>query len=323
MKKSLRILVSSLVFVVIFLACTLPGSTNNGGNNSNTGSDNNSGNNSGGDDTVADTDTPPPPSPDDTATATNPPPADTQVPSATTVCDLVHFVSDVTVPDGTQADAGQVFPKTWRLRNAGSCTWTSGYDLVFHSGDAMGAPAAVQLTSGTVAPGATVDVTVNLTAPGSPGTYKGFFKLRNGSGVVFGMPGPFWVEIKVKNPTATDPPPPVAKADMIITVLELSPSTPTKGASVEVTINTYNIGNAVSGPYHVAWYPGENYPSPACEWDVANSNPGGGRVLTCTYAGYPSWYGSITTLAIVDTNDTVDESNEGNNSAKLVISVNP
>ena len=102
---------------------------------------------------------------------------------STTDCDLVEFVSDVTVPDNSNADPGQNFAKVWRLRNAGSCTWTSGYDLVFHSGDQMGAPASLQLTSGTVAPGGTVDVSVDLTAPTSAGTYQGFFKLRNASGL--------------------------------------------------------------------------------------------------------------------------------------------
>ena len=34
-------------------------------------------------------------------------------------------------------------------------------------GDAMGAPASQQLTTGTVAPGQSIDVSVNLTAPGA------------------------------------------------------------------------------------------------------------------------------------------------------------
>ncbi|TFH33181.1 MAG: hypothetical protein E4G99_11795, partial [Anaerolineales bacterium] len=93
-------------------------------------------------------------------------------------CDRATFVSDVTVPDGSDYAPGDTFVKTWRLRNTGSCTWTSSYDLVFHSGDAMNAPADVQLTSGTVAPGATLDVSVQLKAPNSQGTYKGFFRIR-------------------------------------------------------------------------------------------------------------------------------------------------
>jgi hypothetical protein len=99
------------------------------------------------------------------------------------------------------------FTKTWRLKNNGSCTWTSSYALIFDSGDSMSGPASKQLTSGTVGPGETMDVSVNLIAPGSPGTYKGYWKLRNGSGVNFGIgtggTNPFWVEIEVVPNTTT------------------------------------------------------------------------------------------------------------------------
>jgi len=117
-------------------------------------------------------------------------------------------VTDVTVPDGSKADPDQHFTKTWRLRNDGSCTWTSSYDLVFSSGDDMSAPPAVQLTAGTVEPGEPVDVSVELVAPSTAGTYKGFYKLRNGGGVLFGLAGgnPFWVEIEVKEGVALLPP---------------------------------------------------------------------------------------------------------------------
>jgi hypothetical protein len=187
----------------------------------------------------------------------------------------------------------------------------------------MGAPPEKQLTSGVVNPGDTVDVSVGLTAPSSAGTYKGFFKLRNSSGVIFGLAGnnPFWVEIEVKSPAA--PPPAVQKPDLVINSIVLDPPTPTKGDPVQVKVSTYNIGNAVSGPYHVEWWASKNAASPACEWDVTNSNPNGGRVLSCTYPGYPSWYGSLDTKAVVDSLDTVDESDESNNSLLLNISVNP
>jgi hypothetical protein len=113
-------------------------------------------------------------------------------------------VSDVTIPDGAEIDPGDSFTKTWRLRNNGSCTWTSSYSLIFDHGDSMGGPASQQLTSGVVEPGQSVDVSVDLTAPNTPGTYKGFWMLRNGSGVVFGIGAAaniaFWVQIVVPEP---------------------------------------------------------------------------------------------------------------------------
>jgi hypothetical protein len=134
-----------------------------------------------------------------------PTPTFTPLPTATEIpCDRATFVTDVTVPDGADYSPGDVFTKTWRLKNTGSCTWTSGYDLVFDHGDQMGAPAAVQLTSGTVGPNQTLDVSVQLTAPGSEGGYKGYFKLRNPQGAIFGIGATgsiaFWVEIEVLGP---------------------------------------------------------------------------------------------------------------------------
>jgi len=77
------------------------------------------------------------------------------------------------------------FTKTWRLKNIGNCTWTRDYALVFSGGDQMSGSAVVSLT-GEVPPGATVDVSVNLTAPATEGSYTGYWKLRNASGVFFG-----------------------------------------------------------------------------------------------------------------------------------------
>jgi hypothetical protein len=128
---------------------------------------------------------------------------DTPVPTASATqvpCDRITWGKDVTIPDETEMVPGETFTKTWRLKNSGSCTWTSGYALVFQSGNSMGAPGSVQITTGTVAPGQDIDVSVVLEAPESSGTYQGYFKLRNTDGVVFGIGSeskPFWVKIVV------------------------------------------------------------------------------------------------------------------------------
>jgi hypothetical protein len=121
-------------------------------------------------------------------------------------CNLSSFVADVTIPDGTQIVLNQAFSKTWRLKNAGTCTWTSGYTLVFESGDQLGGPASQTLTNGSVAPGGNLDITVNLVAPGSTGTYRGNWKIREPGGALFGLSnGPFWVEIKAVAQGAPQP----------------------------------------------------------------------------------------------------------------------
>ena len=132
----------------------------------------------------------------------------TAVPTATPIpCNAIEFVTDVTVPDGTPFSPGSSFTKTWRLKNNGSCTWSAQYDLVFFDGNSMNGPAAVDLP-GSVAPGQVIDVSVNLIAPTSSGSYRGTWKLRSESGVLFGTGGssrPFYVDIKVESATSQYP----------------------------------------------------------------------------------------------------------------------
>lgn len=150
------------------------------------------------------TQTPPPSETPAPPTITNTPPSTA---SPTPLCDLAQFIADVNVPDGTVFQPGETFTKTWRLKNNGVCTWTSGYQLIFDSGDSMNGP-ATQPLAGSVAPGQTVDISVNLKAPATAGTYRGYWKLRNAAGVLLpvsnGFQGTsFFVEIKVVPPSAT------------------------------------------------------------------------------------------------------------------------
>ena len=170
--------------------------------------------------TPSNTNTPVPsltPSPTGTGTAvvilSVAPPATNRPPvNASPVCDKAQFVRDVTVPDGSIVSPGAAFAKTWQLKNVGSCTWTTAYSLVFSHGQQMGpsggVPAAVALPT-NVAPGQTVDLTVNLTAPASPGNYQADFQLRSASGSLFGVGssgrGTFWVKISVPPATPTTP----------------------------------------------------------------------------------------------------------------------
>lgn len=136
-----------------------------------------------------------------TATITN-----TRAPATNTPqpCDQAGFIQDVSIPDGAKLTPGQVFTKTWRLRNTGTCTWNNSYAMVFASGDAMGAPAVVNLP-GNVPSYATVDLSIQMKAPTAPGKYQSNWKLRNSTGAVFGILGdqPFFVQIEVVPATIT------------------------------------------------------------------------------------------------------------------------
>lgn len=142
--------------------------------------------------------TPVPPSP------TTPP---TAVPSATPLCDLAQYVTDVTIPDGTQVLPGQSFTKTWRLKNIGVCAWNSSYQLIFESGALMDGPSPQPL-AGSVGAGQTVDISVTLKSPATPGSYRGYWRLRNPAGVLVPVAGghlgmSFFVDIQVVPPTST------------------------------------------------------------------------------------------------------------------------
>jgi hypothetical protein len=98
--------------------------------------------------------------------------------------DRAEYSGDITVPDGTDFKSGEAFTKTWRLRNAGTSTWTTDYALAFIEGAQMAGPTAVPLTS-TVPPGQTIDISVPLVAPQDIGAYRGFWGMRNSAGQLF------------------------------------------------------------------------------------------------------------------------------------------
>ncbi|MGE5461958.1 MAG: NBR1-Ig-like domain-containing protein [Syntrophothermus sp.] len=147
-------------------------------------------------------------------TPTIPPPAATNTPVTfptlslptatfsappTPVCDQAQFLKDVTIPDGTIFAPNATFTKTWRIKNAGTCTW-SGYSLVFDSGDSMSGTSPTPI--GTVSPNQEVDLSANLTAPSTPGSYRGYWRIRNASGVLIPVLGgtqgkSFFVDVKV------------------------------------------------------------------------------------------------------------------------------
>ncbi len=133
--------------------------------------------------------------------STTQPPAQ---PSATSIpCDQAAFVRDVTVPDGTFFYPNTVFTKTWEIKNVGSCTWNSNYALVFQEGNLMKAVNSKALVESgkTVATNQTVQISVEMTAPGSTGKVESHWKLKNQNGALFGVgasgTSSFWVAITV------------------------------------------------------------------------------------------------------------------------------
>ena len=150
--------------------------------------------------------------------------------------DRAVLSADVTYPDGARVPGGKSFLKTWRLRNSGTCTWNSAYSLVYVRGEQMGGDTAVPFP-GDVKPGDSAELSVNLTAPGNRGTYRGYWQLRNQAGKDFGIggrgDGSFWVEIAVTSPATAVLPTTTATATATATPTQVPPTAtvvPTVGA---------------------------------------------------------------------------------------------
>ena len=116
-------------------------------------------------------------------------------------CNWAQFVTDVTIPDGTIFSPGAYFTKIWRVRNIGSCTWSTKYDLVYQSGDEFDG-STLDLPQ-SVAPGGTIDLAVNMQAPDKKGKYTGYWVLKSDASVKFGVGSsakdPLTVKIEVKD----------------------------------------------------------------------------------------------------------------------------
>jgi hypothetical protein len=111
------------------------------------------------------------------------------------LCDNLEFVADVTIPDDTTMSPGQDFLKTWRVKNAGSCPWGDGYELVYadYANEMSGQPQAI---TQVVQPGQEVEVSIQFTAPDAIGEYLSAWQMENPAGVTF--PEAIYVRIIVQ-----------------------------------------------------------------------------------------------------------------------------
>lgn len=107
-----------------------------------------------------------------TETATVSPVVTTTLPGGTPAVvyvNLAQYVSQ-SIPDDTVFAPGETFTITWRLKNVGTSTWTTGYMLRYYSGEVFGAPKEVFL-SREVLPGEEIEITIVMKAPIVPGGY--------------------------------------------------------------------------------------------------------------------------------------------------------
>lgn len=97
--------------------------------------------------------------------------------------DVSRFVADVTIPDGTTVRVNQRFQKVWQIKNIGTVTW---HDRYLRRMDLPPGPNTCQTPDrvpiGDTSPGQTVSISVNVVAPGTPGTCWVGWKMTDANG---------------------------------------------------------------------------------------------------------------------------------------------
>jgi ABC-type amino acid transport substrate-binding protein/heat shock protein HslJ len=180
--------------------------------------------------------------PPPTAVPTPVGPQPTAVPPA--CLDGSQWVADLSYDDHNMTsppvlNPGQSFTKGWRLRNNGTCTWTTRYVLAFTTGNVPAAQMGGQPVPVTrdVRPGDTFDFQVNLIAPIVPGTYQGFWNMRNAQNQKFGET--VWVGITVPGAATPTPAPTQTPAPNIN--FTANPTSITAGQSVLFQWSVQNV----------------------------------------------------------------------------------
>lgn len=119
-------------------------------------------------------------------------------PTATLACtNILGFLEDITIPDGTVVQPGEQLEKSWKVANAGTCNWDARYRIQLISGPEMGA--APEQALYPARGGSTVEIRMLFQAPQDPATYRSAWQAINPLGEPFG--DPFYIEIVVEAPS--------------------------------------------------------------------------------------------------------------------------
>jgi hypothetical protein len=176
------------------------------------------------------------------------PTATVQTVSLPTNC-LIAGLASETIPDGTIVAKGATFTKTWSITNGGTCTWNTGYKMVFQSGDLLGATSESVALTQNVAPGTMTNVSIKMTAPSTDGWYTGNWQLQTDGGVNVGN---FTVSIYVGVATAapfsvTSVTYPSSISNLTCDGSTSNPIYITTDAAGTVTYNLYDINGYSAG----------------------------------------------------------------------------
>lgn len=116
-------------------------------------------------------------------------------PTPTLPCvDMLTFIGDLTIPDGSIIQAGASIDKRWEVENSGTCNWESDYFLRLIAGDELGAGSQLALTPARS--GTRTVIRILFQAPTEPGNYRSAWQAHNPQGQPFG--DPIFIDIVVE-----------------------------------------------------------------------------------------------------------------------------
>ena len=174
----------------------------------------------------------------------------TAIPSPMSTNCLVAGLVSETIPDNSLVPKGVKFTKTWRVINGGTCAWSTAYKFVFVSGYDLGATKEIKIPE-NVPPGGITNISLEMTAPTSDGTYIGNWMLTTDTGVKI---GDFYVQIYVGTPTVA----PYKVTTVTTNAANQNPDPCPFQYIFNVTITTNGPG-FVSFYYTDSMYPGQKF----------------------------------------------------------------
>jgi hypothetical protein len=173
-----------------------------------------------------------------------------------TACAKANLVSEE-IPDGTIMKPGNVFTKTWQIKNSSSCTWDTTYKIIFWDGNVLGGAYFYNLPQ-AVAPEGVVDISLVLTAPAEEGNFESYWMLQTPNNVPFGVGQynePFFTKIVVSKSD---------KIDYAVTAVTYNVIRDPAGGCATTVRYTFNATVSVNGPMKIKY--GFNQSDGTTQW---------------------------------------------------------
>lgn len=122
-----------------------------------------------------------------------------QVPTSRADCiDVLTFISDLTIPDGTVVLPDSTMDKRWEVENSGNCNWDETYRLRLIAGPDLSAQPEQALYPARS--GSRAVIRILFKAPLEPGAYRSAWQAANADGDLFG--DPFFIDFIVSDNSA-------------------------------------------------------------------------------------------------------------------------